>query len=164
MNTLTRRSFLKLGATLAASAGLSRVYGSAFAAGLEKLSKGLPRVLWLQGQSCSGCSVSLLNAENPDVVEVLTSMISLAFHQTVSAATGQVAMDAMDKVASDKGPFILVVEGSIPVGMPTACMIGGRTFEDILAPLLKKALFVIGAGTCATYGGIPAGEGICLGG
>lgn len=159
MNSLSRRSFIKLGSALAAGAGLSRAFGSAFAAGLENLSKGLPRVIWLQGQSCSGCSVSLLNAENPDIVEVITSMISLAFHQNVSAATGQVAMDAVDRVASDTTPFILIVEGSIPAGMPSACMIGGRTFEEILTPLLKKALFVIGAGTCATYGGIPAGEG-----
>lgn len=159
MKQVTRREFIKLGACIAAGAGLSKFYGDAFATGLENLSKGLPKILWLQGQSCSGCSVSLLNADNPDIVEIVTSMISLVFHQNISAATGEVAVETIRKMENGSEPFILVVEGSVPMGMPTACMIGGRSFSDILSLLIRKAGFVMGAGTCATYGGIPAAEG-----
>ncbi|MFH0880452.1 MAG: hydrogenase small subunit [Lentisphaerota bacterium] len=159
MKHLTRRDFLKIGGILAAGAGLAPRYAEAFTAGLEKLSKGLPRVIWLQGQSCSGCSVSLLNADNPYILEVVTDMISMVFHQTISAATGEVAMKVIDDMEAGQEPFILVVEGAIPLLMPEACVIGGRRFEDILKPLIRKAQFVVGVGTCATYGGIPAAEG-----
>jgi hydrogenase small subunit len=159
MKKLTRRDFLKVSGILAAGAGLSSFYADAFAAGLEKLSKGLPRVIWLQGQSCSGCSVSLLNADNPYVLEVVTDLISLVFHQTISAATGATAMKVVDDMAAGSEPFLLVVEGSIPGTMPEACVIGGRPFADILLPLIRKAQYVVGAGTCATYGGLPAAEG-----
>lgn len=159
MLSITRRDFLRMGGALAAYAGLSIHLGKAFAAGLESLAKGLPKILWLQGQSCSGCSVSLLNATNPDIVEIITQMSSLVFHQTISAATGDVAMQTIDKLGAGTDPYVLVIEGSIPVGIPEACMIGGRNLVDLLPPLVRRAKFVVGAGTCATYGGLPSAEG-----
>jgi Ni,Fe-hydrogenase I small subunit len=45
-------------------------------------------VIWLQAQSCSGCSVSLLNAVDPDIASVITQTISLNYHQTVMGGTG----------------------------------------------------------------------------
>jgi len=156
---MTRRDFLKIGSLLAAGAGLSGHYTRVFAAGLEKLAKGLPRVVWMQGQSCSGCSVSLLNSDWPGIANVVTEIISLVFHQTLSAAQGQTAMEVMEKMGTGAEPFILVVEGSIPGAMPEACMIGGKDFASLLLPMIRRAQFVMGAGTCATYGGIPAAEG-----
>ncbi len=157
-NALTRRDFLKVGGLLAAAAGLSQSYVKVFAAGLEQMLKGLPRVLWLQGQSCSGCSVSLLNTDFPDAVSVVTNMISLIFHSTISAAQGHLVKELVEKTPT-AGPFILAVEGSIPLKMPDACMIYGRTFEQILTPLLSQAAYIVAIGNCATYGGIPAAEG-----
>lgn len=156
---ITRRDFLKYGGMLAAAAGLSGPYGKAFAAGLEKLSAGLPRVVWLQGQSCSGCSVSLLNSENPFISDIITNIISLVYHPNISAAQGENAMKILNTMSGGAEPFILVIEGSIPLDMPEACMIGGRPFTETLLPLIRRAKFVLGAGTCATYGGIPAAEG-----
>lgn len=156
---LSRRDFLKLGSMLAAGAALSKFYARAFAEGLEQLSRGLPRVFWMQGQSCSGCSVSLLNSDNPYILEVVTQLISLVYHQTISAAQGRSAMGLIEKITAAKEPYILVVEGSIPLGMPEACYIGGKPFAELLLPLVKQARFVVGAGTCSTYGGVPAAEG-----
>lgn len=159
MPDISRRDLLKLGGLLALNFALPGHAAEALAGGLGNLAQGKVRVLWLQAQSCSGCSVSLLNSDNPDIVEVLTDILSLGFHQTVSTATGATAMATIRKIGQGPEPFILVIEGSIPIGMPEACVIGGQTFADLALPLLRKAKFVIGAGTCATYGGIPAAEG-----
>jgi len=155
----TRREFLKVGAALAAAGGLPGAYGELFAEGVERLSQGLPLVLWLQGQACSGCSVSLLNADTPKVFEAITRRVRLAFHPTISAAQGKHALEIIEKVQNGRQPFVLVVEGAIPVQMPEACRIGGRPFAEVLLPLLRRAQFIVGVGTCASYGGIPSAEG-----
>ncbi len=154
----TRREFLKVGAALAAAGGLPVAYGELFARGVERISQGLPLVLWLQGQACSGCSVSLLNADGPKIFEALTQHVRLAFHPTISAAQGRSALEIIEKVQTGKQPFVLVVEGAVPVQMPEACRIGGRVFAEVLLPLLRRAQFVLAAGTCASYGGIPSAE------
>jgi len=153
----TRRDFLKLGAALAASASLPAEMASVFASGLEKMVS-LTRIVWLQGQSCSGDSISLLNSIDPEPADLLTRYISLVLHQNIGAAQGDVFMETIDK-ASQAGDFILAIEGSIPLNMPKACIIGGRPFEQILLELIPKAKAIVAVGTCATFGGIPAAEG-----
>ena len=64
MSQYSRREVLKLGALLAAGLGLDSTYSVVFADGLQKISTGEAKVLWLQGMSCTGCSVSLLNSTN----------------------------------------------------------------------------------------------------
>ncbi|MBN1422488.1 MAG: hydrogenase small subunit [Planctomycetes bacterium] len=157
MARMTRREFVKVGAALAAAGGLSTRFGRIFAAGLENLASRRLNVLWIQGQSCSGCSVSLLNADNPYALEVVTELISLVFHQTISAAQGDVVPAILEKVKTV--PYVLVVEGSIPMNMPDACVIGEHRLTDLLVPLIGKARLVVAAGSCAAYGGIPSGEG-----
>lgn len=153
----TRREFLKLGGMLAAFAALPGSFTKVFADGLEKLAT-TTKVLWLQGQSCSGESISLLNSVEPGPADLLTKYISLVLHQNVGAAQGHVFMNTLDKCVSG-GEFVLVFEGSIPMGMPQACMIGGRTVESILMEAVPKAKAVVASGTCAAYGGIPAAQG-----
>lgn len=122
-------------------------------------------VIWIQGQSCSGCSVSLLNGVHPEIVELLTDFINLEFHQTVMAGTGDVAIDMLRKALKEqKGEFYLVVEGSIPVeAHGHYCSVGENdgkpwTMLDLTKALGKAAKATIAVGACATYGGIPAGE------
>lgn len=152
-----RRDFLKLGSLLAASAALPNHFAEVFAEGLEKLAVNTP-VLWLQGQSCSGESISLLNSIDPEPADLLTQYITLVLHQNVGAAQGQVFMDAMDACIR-QGDYILAFEGSIPMNMPQACVIGGQTLEDILLSAIPKAKMVLALGTCASFGGIPSAEG-----
>jgi hydrogenase small subunit len=124
--------------------------------------KGQTKVLWLQAMSCSGCSVSFLNADAPGPVEVLTEMLSLVYHSTISAAQGTDAMRVIDQVTDGKD-YVLVVEGAIPTEMPEACVIGGRPLAALLLPAIKNAKAVVAAGTCAAFGGIPSGEGNAVG-
>jgi len=181
---LTRRRFLELLGCTATAAAVPGILGCRGGGERKEAPEpaGLPEpiqvaleekgrtdtlpVIWLQGQSCSGCSVSLLNTESPDIVEVLTESIHLEFHQTVMGGTGEVAMDLLDRVEGRKpGEFVLVVEGSIPTGDHAhACSIGVEngepvTMETWMKRLGPKAKLVMAVGACATFGGIPAARG-----
>lgn len=158
MNSISRRDFLKMGASLGAMMGLSSLYTEALAEGLEELAAQRHRVLWLAGQSCSGCSVSFLNSTSPGPAAVITQVISLAFHATVGAAQGEVAMDVFRKNVQNPG-YILIFEGSIPLAMPEACMFGERPLEYALEDAIRNAKAVVAIGTCAAFGGMPAAEG-----
>lgn len=121
-------------------------------------------VIWLQGQSCSGCSVSLLNTVDPDIASLITTHISLNFHQTVSTATGDVAINILDNVL-EKGrkDFILIVEGSIPTDSDYYCTLGEKDghhhgIREWIEKLGNNAKAIVAIGTCSAYGGIPAAE------
>lgn len=157
MNTLTRRSFLELSAKLCAVMGLGAGAIPRLAEAAEELSSGNAPVLWLQGQSCSGCSVSLLDAEAISPVQLLTRYINLSFHQTLSATTGEQAVETVNKIIS-AGGYILIVEGAVPAGMPKACTFGGEPFGEQLVRAAKAAKAVIAIGSCAAFGGIPGAE------
>jgi hydrogenase small subunit len=157
MSDITRRKFLALGAKLAALMSLSPTLVPTVAEALTDLAAGRAPVLWLQGQSCSGCSISFLNSEYPDPAQILTGHISLAFHATLAAATGQTAMETINR-SIDAGGYHLVVEGSIPAGMPGACRMGHELFSDLLTRAALQAKSVLAVGTCAAFGGIPSAE------
>lgn len=157
MSSHTRRDFLKISTRLATLLCLAPTAVPKIAEALNQLSQGTAPVLWLQAQSCSGCSVSLLNSEHPSPPELLTEYISLLFHSTLSAATGHVSMDVLNKSIA-RGEYYLVVEGSVPAKMPEACVVGGEKITEQILRAAQGARAVIAAGTCAVYGGIPAAE------
>ena len=154
----SRRQFLSYGASIAAILGLDALTGHSLAGAAEQLASGAANVLWLEAQCCSGCSVSLLNSEHPRPATLLTTHINLLFHQTLSTATGHGAVKAVND-AINSGGYILVVEGTIPDGMPEACVFGGETLSDQLKRAAAKAKAVVALGSCAAFGGIPAAEG-----
>lgn len=155
---LTRRKFIELSTKMTVVMGLSSQAIPEIAEALENLASGRVKVLWLQAQSCSGCSISLLDSENPNPAELLTQYMSLLFHHTLSAASGESCMDIV-RETSKTGGHILVVEGSIPAGMPEACMMGHRPMTELVAEAARSASHVIAIGACAAFGGIPGAEG-----
>jgi hydrogenase small subunit len=85
---MSRREFLRLAAAAGAAATVNITLVEKALAG-----NGDPRVIWLQGQSCSGCSVSLLNSVSMMTVdELLVNTINLEYHSTLIAAAGDVAL------------------------------------------------------------------------
>ena len=130
---------------------------------LEKAVKGNPAVIWLQGSSCTGCSVSLLNTVHPSIKEVLLKIISLRFQPNAMAASGDLAVRAIEETAK-VGDFYLVVEGSIATkedGLYN--VIGERnergiTMVDWMRELGKSAAGMLAFGTCSAFGGIPAAK------
>lgn len=152
---LSRRTFLKDAGLLAAGLGLGPSLVPRVAAALEELAGGRAPVLWLQGQSCSGCSVSLLNSESPGPADLLTRYLSLYFHQTLSAATGSAALRAVERGIA-AGGYVLAVEGAVPLGTPEACRFNHEPFDKLLVRAAGAAKAVLAVGTCAAFGGIPA--------
>jgi hydrogenase small subunit len=117
-----------------------------------------PAVIWLELQSCSGDSESLLRSGRPKVGDLILDVISLDYTEIIMAAAGHQAEQAMyDSMERNKGKYILVVEGSIPVDEDGVyCCIGGHSSLEILKEAAAGAALVVSAGNCACYGGIPA--------
>lgn len=157
MKKINRREFIKLSGKYAALLGLAPSSVIKISEAFARIHDGTAPVLWLQGQSCSGCSVSLLNSENPGPATLLTQYISLKFHSTLCASSGELSMETILGTI-EEGGYILVVEGSVPTGMPKACKIGEHYFTDQLKKAAKHANAVVAVGTCAAFGGIPAAE------
>jgi hydrogenase small subunit len=134
-------------------------------------------VVWMTtGLSCDGDSVSITAAMQPSLEDVVLGAIpglpKVHLHNPVLAF--EVGDDFMKYwYMAEQGkldPFVLVMEGSIPneklsgdgywaamgTNPDTGQPITTNEWIDRLAP---KALAVVGAGTCATYGGIHAMAG-----
>ncbi len=157
---MKRRQFLKLAASMSVAFGLSGFSGPV-AAALKSLDpEKIPRLIYLQGLSCSGCSISLLQAENPSPLSMITDYSQLLFHGDLSAASGRRALEVINAfVDGNAGEYFLAVEGAVPEGMPEACMIGEKSFARYLEDAAKTMAGVVVVGSCATFGGIPAAEG-----
>lgn len=115
-------------------------------------------VIWLELQSCTGCSEAFTRSHSPTMVDLVLNKISIEYHETLSAAAGfQAEENKAEIMRQYEGKYLLVVEGSIPTG-PEAkyCAIGGRTAEDILKEAAAGAAAIIAAGNCAAFGGVPA--------
>lgn len=126
-------------------------------------------LIWIATGSCTGCSVSLLNAAAPSARFVLVGDVlpdrrtPLAFHSTVMAASGDLAMQAMDKVVQENSAgYILVVDGATATKEDGKyCSIGERegrplTGYDLIRDLGRNAQAAVAVGACSAYGGIPA--------
>ncbi len=169
--SLERRDFIKLCTSTVAGFGISQMFHPAIRDALaDTLTGARPPVLWLQGQGCTGCSVTLLNTVNPSIADVLLKIISLEFHPTVMAGEGEGAINHMNAVAAaNKGKFFIVVEGAVPVeAKGRYCVIGEAqhkeiTMVDALKDLAPNAAAVLAVGTCAAFGGIPAAKGSATG-
>ncbi len=162
--TITRRQFLKLCAGTGVAIGTSGILLPEIVSALEKAAVGNPPVLWIQGGGCTGCSVSLLNTAHPTIAEVLLKIISLKFHQTVMAASGQKAYDYLwETAAKNYGKYFLVVEGAIAEAFGGKCCLSGEregkeiAFTDLTMYLGKGAAAVLALGQCG-LGGIPAAK------
>jgi hydrogenase small subunit len=232
MAGVTRRDFLKLLGASALFAALD--WGKLVKAAMEEVRKGSINLVWFEAQDCAGNTTAIIQASEPDLVDVLggashivgPGTVRLLFHETVMLSWGEKtpsyaielsrlspeelrklveAMPPEDplratllkllelgynpgvlltspidilKMASEGrlDPFVLIIEGSIPVDSKTLrelgvadvpeevdyfCYIGeeeGRivTCAEWIRRLLRRAVAVVTVGNCASYGGIPA--------
>ena len=112
-NGVSRRDFMKFCTALTATMGLSAAWvpkvAEVFAAPKQR-----PPVVWLHFGECTGCSEATLRTMYPWIDQLVLEIISMEYHETVMAAAGQQAEDAMHaSVKKNKGKFICVVEGAI---------------------------------------------------
>jgi len=157
---ITRREFLKMAAALAAAYGIQGL-PAPVAAALNTLGpEGVPRLIHLQGLACSGCSISLLQADSPSILPLITDYSQLGFHSDLSAVSGKKALDLIDAFLSGKaGEYYLTFEGAIPEAMPEACVIGDNHLTDYLLKAAETMNGALAVGACACDGGIPGAEG-----
>jgi hydrogenase small subunit len=156
--TIPRRDFLRVITTAAASVGLSSSVAVRMA---EAASKGLkPSVIWLHFQECTGCTESLLRTAHPAISTLILDLISLDYHETLSAAAGHQAETSLKNTMKEhKGKYVCIVEGAIPTkDGGIYCQIGGRPAIDILHEVAADAGAIIAIGSCASWGGIPSAD------
>jgi len=153
---VTRRDFLGFCAVTATMLGLGPK-GIATVAHAMETKPRIP-VLWLHGLECTCCSESFLRSGHPMASEIVTSMISLDYDDTIMAAAGDQAEQIVHDIVRDyRGEYILAVEGNIPLandGM--CCIVGGRPFRQQFDEVAKHAKAIIAWGTCASSGCVQA--------
>jgi len=153
---VSRREFLKFCTVAAAGMGLPLGMDVKIAEAVAALKR--PPVIWLSGQECTGCTETLLRSTHPTVENLILDLISLDYHEALSTPSGHLAEEArMKSMKDNKGKFILVVDGAIPLKEGGIyCQIGGRPVLDILKETAPLAMGVVAIGSCASWGGLPA--------
>jgi len=156
-NGVSRRDFLKVCTATAVYMGLPASFGAKIAEAATAAKK-RPPVIWLSGQECTGCTESLLRTSHPTLEHLILDLISLDYSETLNTGAGHQAEEYRVKsIEENKGKFILVCEGSIPVkDGGIYCKIAGKPVLDILKETAPKAAAVIAIGSCATWGGVPS--------
>lgn len=159
---ISRRDFLKYCGSIAAVLGLSELYVPQIARALTDAAK-KPPIIWIDGQACTGCTISVLNSREPTAGDVILDTISIRFMQTIMASAGDTAIKTLeDTIEKEKGKYVLVVEGGVPTAEDGRfCNVGEKdgkpiTFANWVKKAGKNALVVIAIGTCSSFGGIPS--------
>jgi len=151
---VSRRGFLKFCAATASLMALPPEMVVRVAQALESARR--PSVIWLSFQECTGCTESLTRSHSPTVEGLIFDSISLDYHHTLQAAAGEAAEAARHAAMEEnRGEYLLVVDGSIPLGNPGYSTIAGISNLDMLQETAKDAAAIIAVGTCAAFGGIP---------
>ncbi len=151
---ISRRGFMKFCATTASLMALPPAMVPAIAKALETAPR--PSVIWLSFQECTGCTESLTRSHAPTIEGLIFDAISLDYHHTLQAAAGEAAEAARKAAMKEhRGRYLLVVDGSIPLGNPGFSTIAGVSNLDMLQETAADAAAIIAVGTCAAYGGLP---------
>ncbi|MCE4619278.1 MAG: hyaluronate lyase [Desulfurococcales archaeon] len=173
---LTRREFIKL--TGLTGLLLAVDWKQAIRAMAETVRSGDVNIIWFEAQDCAGNTTALIQATDPDLLDILGGSahltgpgnVKLLFHETVMAEWGESALEILRKAeAGEYDPYVLVLEGSVPpdekMGAPPysdyLCYIGEENGKPVscmewMRRLVKRAVAVVTVGNCASYGGVVA--------
>ena len=153
---VNRRDFMKLCAALAATMGLSTKAAAEIAHSVGSPQR--PPVIWIGAQECTGCTESLLRATHPTIENLLLDVVSMEYHEVLSAAFGEQAEENKHRAIEQyKGKYVLVVDGSIPMkDGGVYCMVAGKPIVEHIRNAAEHAAAVIAIGSCAAWGGVAA--------
>ncbi len=155
---ISRRSFLKYCSLTASALAL----GPQFVGNIVHAMETKPRtpVLWLHGLECTCCSESFIRSSHPLAKDVVLSMLSLDYDDTLMASAGFQAEAIMEEtIRQYKGRYILAVEGNPPLNEDGMyCIVGGKPFVERLRYAAKDCAAVIAWGSCASWGCVQAAK------
>ncbi len=151
---VSRRAFLKFCTVMTSMLALPPSMAPAMAAAIAATRR--QSVIWLSFQECTGCTEAITRSHSPTLENLIFDLISLDYHHTLQAASGEAAEHAREQAMKDNaGKYLLIVDGSIPMANPGYSTIAGISNYDMLVDSAKGAAAIVAVGTCATYGGLP---------
>lgn len=168
-----RSNLIRHARGIAAQIGVPRELLSHVVESLHHLSTGRAPLIWIQGQGCTGCTVSFLDNNRHNPFKQPDGPL-IRFQPDLMAAAGHQAIEIINETKrQSKSRYILVIEGSIPikeyagfctfglaentekqlVGSPVP---GDKPICDWVEELSPGAAAVVAVGNCAVFGGLPA--------
>jgi len=151
---VSRREFLAFCTSLTAMLALPPAMAGVMAEAISHARR--QSVIWLSFQECTGCTESLTRSHAPTLENLIFDLISLDYHHTLQAASGESAEQVrIQSMKDNAGKYLLIVDGSIPMGNPGFSTIAGISNYDMLMETAKGAAAIVAVGTCAAYGGLP---------
>jgi len=153
---VSRRRFIEFCSAMVATLALPDRYLAKVVEAVGKAKK--PVLVWVQFQDCAGNSESILRASHPTVLEVVVDLLSWEYHEIIMAGAGKQAEAALQRVVKEeKGKYLAVVEGAIPLADGGVyCTVAGRTAIDLAREVCGNAAASIAVGACAWDGGLVA--------
>lgn len=168
---MSRRTFIKAVGALGASLFL-QTYKSDIAKALTELPE--TKVVWLHGVMDSGCTISMLDGENPNILEFLQLFnLNLMFQEVLMMQQG-IFVDGktantsdlnseilLEEILEKEKGYILISEGAVangPNGSGKYMMLGGKPYKEIYERAAKNASLIVAIGQCATHSGVNAAE------
>ena len=117
-------------------------------------------IIWLELADCSGNSEAFIKSTNPAIEDLIFDYISLDYHELLMSASGDQSETVLeDIIKNQKGEYVLIVEGAVPLAMDGKFLrIGpkGETGLELLKKCAKDAALVMAVGSCAFDGGVVA--------
>lgn len=117
-------------------------------------------IIWLELSDCSGNSEAFIKSTNPAIEDLIFDYISLDYHELIMSASGDQSETILeDIITHQKGQYVLIVEGAIPLAMEGKYLrIGpkGETGLELLQKCAKDAALILSVGSCALDGGVVA--------
>jgi hydrogenase small subunit len=149
-----------------------------------KANGGKIHLIWLPMAGDTGCTISMLQASNPDLIGAVEDLqVSADFWQALMTPDYDLGWVSAGYTTEDRSQVplmnaafgnapvdVLVVEGTPQIGTPPGgspgdyCTMGeynGKPVNayQLLQKLAAKASYVVAVGQCSAFGGIPAAKG-----
>jgi len=155
---VSRRDFIKYATLVTSVLGFGPAMIPRVAEAMA--AKARPTVIWMQFAECTGCTEAFIRTTYPWIDELVLDVLDVAYHETIMAPSGEAAEKSLhDAIEKNKGKYILVCEGAVPMkDNGIYGKVGGKTMLELAKMGTANALATICVGNCACSGGVQAAK------